>query len=297
MHITIDEELERSITAEVTDYLNNIEHINDTVIHRIANIALAHLNHPKTDLGKYLDIHSELICTLYTFNLENHDNFIDSLRNYIRSTFYAAERMTAEDNERNAALSDYNKYAIRQLGHLENAQSPMEESDMNMQSGSGSHNRRVECYMDSPPVPVKSNEVLSALRKQEEATSTAQQSTITLADVVEVIGQIPADVDNEDLAEADQICSPDDMYSTEDDYNSHRSDVAGAVGGGDMDSSSVLPDLAKVNATQSNNSLEVGVLKIKYCKFLYSDLFCRGILCIGQIILMTLPEMHILAAL
>lgn len=237
-HTSIDEELVRVIMSEVADYLNDIDQINETSIKRIASIAWRHLNghpigKPQTNLNKYLIMHDEFLRQLNSFDRRNLDTFMERLEQYLITTLLNTSNVcpVAVTNTTNTTTSTQN----------------MSEDDF--------------FYTNSTSDVMINN----GLRKKDDnvplvqTQSNINTNSITLADVVAVIGggHMPIDVDNEDLAEADQVCSSDDVYSTEDDFNS-RTD--GAIGG----VSSTLPDLAKVNATATNNQLDVSMIGYYY---------------------------------
>lgn len=242
----MDEDLLRSIMIEVAEFLMDIEQINEPVLQRITHIALRHLNTSinKTaiNLNKYLISHDEFLRNLHNFDRRNRDIFMEGLESYLSTIFVTS---VSQGSMTNACTNGHmDEHLFHQHQHRSQIQ------------------RQPDCYLDLTPSSsmCKSNEMLSSLRKKDEATA---QNAITLADVVAVIGQhvVQMDNDNEDLAEADQICNSEDIYSTEDDFNNgggarcdSGAEVAGAIGGISL---STLPDLAKVTATPSTNALEV----------------------------------------
>lgn len=249
----MDEDLLRSIMIEIAEFLLDIDQINESVLQRITHIALRHLNTSvnKTaiNLNKYLISHDEFLRNLHNFDRRNRDIFMEGLESYLSTIFVSSAPQNLPSMTNGcAAGNSIDEHLFHPHQHQHHA------SQQNLQ------NRRPDCYLDLTPSSCKSNEMLSTLRKKDETTG------ITLADVVAVIGHVVPMDDNEDLAEADQICNSEDIYSTEDDFNNGgggaaaaggnrvvvSSEVAGAVGG-----IASLPDLAKVTAAPTTNSIEV----------------------------------------
>lgn len=217
---------------EIVEFLHNVEQINETALQRITQIAFRHINSPSNKTTGNLNKY-----------FINQDDFMQNLHSLdLRNREIFLESL---ENYLNNIL----------MANTPNKSQEVEDELFQRQAMDLTAPASVQC---------KSNEVLSAMRKKEES--------ITLADVVAVINQMPT-TDNQDLAEADQICNSDEVYSAEEDLND-RNDHGGAVGGADICATvpkepiggssfcgmSTLPDLAKV--TTLNNSAQV--IQIKF---------------------------------
>lgn len=250
LHASIDEEILRSIMLEVAEFLIAIDHINEGALQRVTTIVLRHMNGPTTGIGNkptinlskhyHLISHDELLRNLIQIDRRNRECFMEGLETYL-STLIACSSSSGGTSSTTPVAS---------------VVQPNEIEDELYQQQSLPRRRQDNSFLDlttSAASVCKSNELLSAMRKKEE--------TNTLADVAAVIGNAAAAhlasaEDNQDLAEADQICNtsggPNDDYSTEDDFNASIDVASGAVGGA---ISSTLPDLAKVNTIPPNNSM------------------------------------------
>lgn len=286
MHSSIDEGILRSILQNASEFLVQTSEINDVALQRISNIIVRHLNHSTSvtinrangstsNTSKHQQklhnslqqqiTYEDILNSLYSFDRRSHDKFLEALENYVSSLFISSLNSTITSH--NASLID---------NHVRQPISP------------APFERRTDCsFLDLTPRPIavvphiattKSNELLSALRKKDDSGGAMHHG----ADIVAVIvpqpqvqkrldtpQSIPVHIlplnNNQDLAEADQICSNDDdsavggvlendnVYFTEDDFIKTAdgigcADSMGAVGGL---VASQLPDLANVTQTPS----------------------------------------------
>lgn len=228
---------------EVVEFLHDIDQIGESALQRITNIVVRHLSSPPSmfchKASRFLISHDEFLRSLHNFDRRNRDIFLEGLESYLSSILSSTPGndepgMDKEFHQQHHQLHQHHHIAAQPLLH---------------------HvlpNRRPDCFMDAAAAK-SSNEILSALRKTDEATVVAN-----LADVITTVIGSQTD-DNEDLAEADQICNnADDSYATEDDLAAGGGSIEehGAVGGLAL---SALPDLAKVTATPTRNQMDVSV--------------------------------------
>lgn len=236
---------------EVVEFLQDIDQIGESALQRITNIVVRHLSSPQSMLchkvgppsSRFLISHDEFLRSLHNFDRRNRDIFLEGLESYLSSIF-----ASTPGNDEPGIEKDFHRQHYQQ-----HQQHPHHHHQQQQASQPILHhvlpNRRPDCFIDAAAAK-SSNEILSALRKKDEATVVAN-----LADVITTV--IGSQDDNEDLAEADQICNnADDSYATEDDLavGGCGIDENGAVGGLAM---SVLPDLAKVTATPTRNQMDV----------------------------------------
>lgn len=265
--------------------LHETSEISDVALQRISNIVVRYLNNSSSvgvvgvgngmkPLQKaqnslhQLVTHDEILGYLYNCDRRSHDNFLDKLENYVSSLFVSASAQTTQNNS---------------IDH--------DEPQLTHQSQLPYDRRTDSNYLDLAPKQIvapfvstpKSNEVLSALRKDETAFQHGHSPVIppALADIVAVIVPqqhvqpqpepqlLPNPIhilpmnNNQDLAEADQVCSNEEanalanaenqLYLMEEDFinnpiGSNAADSIGAVGG---IATSQLPDLANVTQAPS----------------------------------------------
>lgn len=234
---------------EVAEFLIAIDHINEGALQRVTTIVLRHMNGPTNgivgtkptiNLSKYYHLisHDELLRNVIQIDRRNRECFMEGLETYLSTLISCSSGGTSSTTP---------VASVVQSNEIE---------DELYQQSSIPRRRQDNSFLDltsSGATVCKSNELLSAMRKKEE--------TNTLADVTAFIGNathLASAEDNQDLAEADQICNTsssggaNDDYSTEDDFNASIDIASGAVGGA---ISSTLPDLAKVTTITPNNSV------------------------------------------
>lgn len=273
---------------EIAEFLISIEHINETVLQRITTIILRHINGPSTmmignkpqiNLSKHYHLisHDELLRNLSQMDRRNRDYFMEGVETYLSSLISCSSSSSNNYNSNNNSnntnhsnndgTSSSTTPIATVVHHVQSNEIEDELYQQQRHSKKSMRRRQDNSFLDltTPLSGCKSNEVLSVMRR-------CVDETITLADVAAVIGsgggggaensRISLGEDNQDLAEADQICNAtsssggggggvNDDYSTEDDFNVTSNDMAnecGAVGGVNI---STLPDLAKVTATSS----------------------------------------------
>lgn len=230
---------------EVVEFLHDIDQIGESALQRITNIVVRNLNSPPSMLchkagpapSRFLISPDEFLRSLHNFDRRNRDIFLEGLESYLSSIFAS----TPGNDEGSGMDKEFHQHQLQHHHHHQQQQAsqPLLHHVL--------PNRRPDCFIDATAAK-SSNDIMSTLRKKDETTGVAN-----LADVVAtVIGSQPDD--NEDLAEADQICTnADDSYATEDDL-AVGGDEHGAVGGLAL---STLPDLAKVTATPTRNQMDV----------------------------------------
>lgn len=238
--LSVEEELQRATMLEV-EFLPDIDHITDATLQRITSIAMRHLgtypHHNSFGNGSAhktnkIPVAEEFQRNLHNFDRSNRVVFLERLDSYLSSIFDGT---------------------VRPMEHLmttRQQQQPLQEQP---------HLRpnQRECYVI--PMMSKTNEML---RRNEDSIMIGnvgrQQADIVLDAYV---GQQTAatEDDNEDLAEADQMCSSDELYPTEDDLETHTivdvaaEDERGAIGGlvdsrrSQQQQQQQLPDLANVS--------------------------------------------------
>lgn len=263
--LSVEDELQRTIMLEV-EFLPDIDQITDVTLQRITAIAMRHLgsyptlafgsggaaaativgSHPKTNKIPAAD---EFQRNLHSFDRANRIVFLERLDSYLSSIFDGTVRPMENLMMTTARQDDEHQKQHLRTNQRECYVRPMVSKSNEM--------LRRNVGGDSMCVGVGGGRHADIVLDATTTTTTAATSTT-------------AEDDNEDLAEADQICSSDELYPTEDDLESHS--VVGGDGGAavelDYDRSGAvgglvngrrqlqhLPDLA--NVSSERNYIEV----------------------------------------
>lgn len=259
-----DESIVRAIIHAVRESLSDEPtDLSDAALQRITNI-----------IGQYRVFNSklknvdEILTNLHRFDRQNHEQFIEKLKHYL-SFLFVRSLSTIPSESNNDNHNDIEQFdRTRDAGFcsildLTPKQKPFVESAIKSNDASLLHRKNDEQRIDGRMVSTLADvvAVVGHVLPQPKVQSSASGSQSTPTHII-------SGNDNQDLAEADQICNSEDVISesinslshiesnagnlTNGIYSSSENDFSneniGAVGG---IASSQLPDLAKVSTNSS----------------------------------------------